>query len=141
MKDVSPYVFAGLNVNKENSKSIKILVCKALGVSLEEVEGGSRRSEIIIAKQMGMYFIRDKNPTMPLRVIANMFGLKNHATVLWAIKNVGNLCETDRDYRRKFESIKKQLEDTIRGSVTAVPSEKTISSLYGRHVKSSKILQ
>ena len=139
MKKIDPYIYAGLNVHKENARSINLIIARRCGVTVQQLEGRSRKQPIATARQLAMHFIRDKNPTLSLASIGEMFG-RDHATVIHAIKTVKNLEETDPDFRELFRSIERQLQDTVKGNLNTIQSKKTISSMYEKSTRKSKIL-
>ena len=69
----------------------------------------SRRRSLVVARQVAMYFSHQyTNAT--LHVISDHFNGKNHATVLHAIKQVTNLSETDREYKKHIKELKQIIE-------------------------------
>ena len=46
----------------------------------------------------------------PVYRIAKQFGF-NHTSLLYAFRNVQDLCETDEDYRREYEEMKRKIHE------------------------------
>jgi len=57
----------------------------------------TRKREIVIARQVSMYYMKE-NTRLSLAHIGAYF-LRDHATVLHACKTVNNLRDTDREFR------------------------------------------
>ena len=87
------------NINKETRKEIKKnvneltfekiinFICNHFNVSEEEILGNCRKKEIVLARQVVMYFCK-KLLNMSLCEIGERIGNRDHSTVIHAIKNV-----------------------------------------------------
>jgi|SRR5215217_1191263 len=112
LKQLHPYVFAGLNDNylMDHTFKARILpeiaileaVSEYLGVEVEDVQGQSRNAELVIARHISMYLIK-KHSMMSLKSIGSLFGDRDHATVIHACKTVKNRAETDKRYRKRLD--------------------------------------
>lgn len=69
----------------------------------------SRNRELVVARQVAMYFSH-KYTDATLAFISDHFNGKNHATILHAIKQVTNLCETDKEYKKQIKELKNIIE-------------------------------
>jgi len=68
---------------------------------------------------------------------------KEHATVLHAIKQVNNFCETDRNFREKFNKIDLEVEQDFVKFVNIAnmdSTEKVIEYLIARHGNSGDMI-
>lgn len=83
-------------------------VAEVLKVSVEDLKGSSRRREISVARQMGMFLMR-QHTDLSLPKIGEMFGGKDHTTVLYSCEKMSQLKETDPDTNRML----RQLSDRI----------------------------
>ncbi len=96
------------NQKEYNFHSIRNIVCSHLNISPEVLISNSRKKEIVQARQITMYF--SKNLTgLSCAEIGEHFGGKNHATVLYACRIVGNLLETDKNFRGNILEIEKKI--------------------------------
>jgi chromosomal replication initiator protein len=81
-------------------------VCSYLKVRVESLNLPTRKREIVEARQISMYFSKQKTKDS-LQKIGNEIGGKDHATVLHACKTVNNLMETDKKFRDKIDELEK----------------------------------
>ena len=86
------------------------VVCGHFNLDREQLNSTKRTRDIALARQAAMYLCK-KYTKMPLSAIGKAIGGKNHATVLHACKTIGNLMETDREFRHQME----ELESRIKG--------------------------
>ncbi len=85
----------------EKFEQIVEFVSKYYDVALMDVRWKSRRKEVSLTRQMLMY-IAKKNFDWTLEKIWNFFGWKNHATVLYAVKNFERLIKNDSKLYNDF---------------------------------------
>ncbi|MFA5431994.1 MAG: helix-turn-helix domain-containing protein [Candidatus Paceibacterota bacterium] len=71
----------------------------------------TRKREVVQARQIAMYFAKQMTKSS-LASIGSQIGYKDHATVLFAIRTVNNLRQTDKEYRDNFEKLEKKLSIT-----------------------------
>jgi len=64
-------------------------VCTYYGVSVKDVVGRSRFKEIVMARHMAIYIIRNK-VKLKLKATGMLFN-RDHTTVIHAIQNINNL--------------------------------------------------
>jgi Bacterial dnaA protein helix-turn-helix len=103
-----------LKVNKfvENKKltmcDINQIVSDFLEISKEDIQLNIRKREIVEARQVCMFFSKylTKNS---LSAIGNMFGRKDHATVLHAEKTILNRIETEHNFKNIIKEIHNKL--------------------------------
>ena len=87
---------------------IKLIVCKYFGIEPEALESKSRKREIVQARQIAMYFAKNKT-NYSSTAIGAIVGDKDHATVLYACKTINNLIETDKEFKSKIIEIEGKL--------------------------------
>lgn len=88
---------------------IQKIVCEYYKIPVDQMQGKTRKREIVQARQVSMYF--SKNLTKAsLASIGSCIGGKDHATVLHACKTVNNLIDTDRHFRNQILEIEKKLK-------------------------------
>jgi chromosomal replication initiator protein len=84
------------------------VVTSTLGVSLTDLKSNSRRREISVARQVGMYLMRQYT-SLSLPKIGEEFGGKDHTTVMYGCEKVAELQRTDPE----MGSLLRQLTDRI----------------------------
>lgn len=85
------------------------IISEAFGVSIDWMKTQSRKRIGVEARQMAMWW-RERNTSDSLADIGNMYGGRDHATVLHAKKTVNNLMETDKIFRAKAEKVLLMIE-------------------------------
>ena len=87
-------------------------VCDEFGVSDQEVQSGSRKANIVRARQMVMYFA-SKLTSMGSARIGLFVGRRSHATVLHSISQAETLIESDETVRDRVENLRRALVGRI----------------------------
>ena len=101
-----------LNPPVENStvspEAIMMIVSDALNISIEDLKSSSRRREISLARQIGMYLMR-QHTDLSLPRIGEEFGGKDHTTVLYSCDKITQLQKKDANISQTL----RQLSDRI----------------------------
>jgi chromosomal replication initiation ATPase DnaA len=116
---ISPYVFVGLQdfiVNpSDNQKEVMIkeYVAKHFGIKIEDLYKRSRRTNVLIPRQLAMYLIR-VNTIQGLKVIADSFIGFDHTTVINSIRQIQNAIDTqDEKVYPHYLAIKNKLNNVL----------------------------
>lgn len=80
--------------------------------SVNDLKSKSRKREIVMARQVAMYLIKEYT-NLSLKTIGQHFGGKDHSTVIYAQKSINNLLDTDRYFKTKFEVLEKLIKRKI----------------------------
>lgn len=88
--------------------SVMKVVSEEFNVAIEDLKGNSRRREISLARQVGMYLMR-QHTDLSLPKIGEEFGGKDHTTVMYSCDKILQLKETDSDLSLTL----RQLSDRI----------------------------
>lgn len=83
-------------------------VAETYGVSIEDLKSASRRREISVARQICMYLMR-QHTDLSLPKIGEVFGGKDHTTVLYSCEKIAQQKEADPELARNL----RQLSDRI----------------------------
>lgn len=83
-------------------------------VSVDDLKGASRRREISMARQIGMYLMR-QHTDLSLPKIGEVFGGKDHTTVMYSCEKVAQLKDSDPDLKQTL----RQLSDRINANSRA----------------------
>jgi chromosomal replication initiator protein len=84
------------------------VIAETFNVSVDDLKGNSRRREISVARQMGMYLMR-QHTDLSLPKIGEVFGGKDHTTVMYSCEKITQLKDTDPEVARNL----RQLSDRI----------------------------
>ena len=97
------------DTNREiNISYIQEIVSKFFSISIEEMKDKARRKEIVIARQVAMYFSKDYTNNS-LKSIGFHFGGRDHSTVIHAVQSVNDMIDTDSIFKKNVEEIKKRI--------------------------------
>jgi len=81
-------------------EQIQTEVCELLEIPLSLLTGKSRKQEIVFARQIAMYMIRNLT-SASLKSIGNFFGGRDHTTVMHSVNTIENLVKRDDDRVRR----------------------------------------
>ncbi len=96
-------------INKEITLDfIKNLVADHFDLSVDKLGGKTRKRQFVIARQLSMYL--SKNLTdKSLKAIGEMFGGRDHSTVIYSIRTVQDLMETDLVFKDTVSELEKKI--------------------------------
>ncbi len=80
-------------------------VSEMTGKSIEELVGIKRQRDLVEARYIAIYLIRESMPGLALSKIGRMFN-RDHSTIIYAIETVGDLIKHNYDFRITFNKIK-----------------------------------
>ncbi|MGC8938757.1 MAG: helix-turn-helix domain-containing protein, partial [Thermodesulfovibrio sp.] len=89
---------------------IQKAVCEALGIKLHDIKTKKRTKEIANARKIAMY-ITKKLTNLSLAEIGNAFGGKDHATVIYACKQIEKDRKQDESLNKLIDSIIRKLQE------------------------------
>lgn len=100
-------------INKEISvEFIQELVAKHFDVPVEKLSGKTRKRNIVVARQLSM-FLAKKMTDESLKAIGNMFGGRDHSTVIYSCNTVQDLLDTDLVFKDTVSEIEKKIKLTL----------------------------
>ena len=68
----------------------------------------ARKKEIVIARQVAMYFSKDFTNNS-LKSIGFHFGGRDHSTVIHAVQSVNDMIDTDSIFRKNIKEINRRI--------------------------------
>ena len=80
-------------------------VCDYYGLTMDDMTGPTRKREITVPRQIAMYLTREMTG-MSLPQIGNVFGGRDHTTVLHSCKTVEGSMAANTDVKAVVEDIK-----------------------------------
>jgi chromosomal replication initiator protein len=78
-------------------------------VSIDQLKDKTRKKEIVMARQMAMYFSKEYT-NLSLKSIGYHFGGRDHSTVIHAVQTVNDLYDTDNNFKRSVDELRKKLK-------------------------------
>ncbi len=78
-------------------------------IALEDLKAKTRKKEIVVARQVAMYFSKEFT-NHSLKSIGYHFGGRDHSTVIHAVQTVNDLMETDSSLRNAVNELKKKFK-------------------------------
>lgn len=89
-------------------EAIQKVVCEYFGMKTQELKTKKRTKEVANARQIAMY-IAKQNTQLSLSEIGRCFGGKDHATVIYACKQIEDRRSRDENLNKSIENINKKL--------------------------------
>ncbi|MEQ8240702.1 MAG: chromosomal replication initiator protein DnaA [Cyclobacteriaceae bacterium] len=88
---------------------IQKTVSEYFSVNQDDLKAKTRKKEIVIARQVAMYFSKDYT-NHSLKSIGNHFGGRDHSTVIHAVQSVNDMIDTNAKFRFSIDELKKKLK-------------------------------
>ncbi|PHX53143.1 chromosomal replication initiator protein DnaA [Tychonema bourrellyi FEM_GT703] len=108
VENISPVLNPQTETVKATPDAVIAVVAEAFDVSVEDLKSSSRKREISFARQIGMYLIR-QHTDLSLPKVGEVFGGKDHTTVLYSCDKIAQLRNTDPNLSQTL----RQLSDRI----------------------------
>ena len=85
-------------------------VCSYYDVSLDDFKSNKRTKEIAYPRQIAMYLLYSMC-SLKYEKIAEITGRKDHTTVLYAVKKIGDMVKSDPEVKSTIEDIKHKIKE------------------------------
>jgi chromosomal replication initiator protein len=108
VENISPVLNPPSDQVEASPDSVIKAVSEMYNVSIEDLKGSSRRREISVARQIGMFLMR-QHTDLSLPKVGEVFGGKDHTTVMYSCEKIANQKDTDVELARSL----RQLSDRI----------------------------
>ncbi len=108
VENIAPVLNPSASTRTASPQTVIMAVADTFGISIEDLKGSSRRREISLARQVGMYLMR-QHTGLSLPKIGEEFGGKDHTTVIYSCEKVADLQRTDPNLAQTL----RQLSDRI----------------------------
>lgn len=95
--------------NQINEQKIINVVCDYYNVTPSQVTGKIRTGQIALARHIAMYLIRN-HLDIPFKKIGEMFGGKDHTTVMSAVTKVDKELKTDEQLKKAISELEKKIK-------------------------------
>lgn len=88
---------------------IQKTVSEYFNIPQDDLKAKTRKKEIVIARQVAMYFSKDYT-NHSLKSIGHHFGGRDHSTVIHAVQSVNDMIDTNAKFRYSIDELKKKLK-------------------------------
>lgn len=100
-------------INKEITlEFIQKLVAEYFNVPVDKLQAKTRKRSIVIARQLSMYLAKNLTDKS-LKAIGDMFGGRDHSTVIYSCKTVQDLMETDAVFKDTVSDLEKKIKMSL----------------------------
>ncbi|MBQ8161674.1 MAG: chromosomal replication initiator protein DnaA [Clostridia bacterium] len=103
-------VFHGEKKKAITGESILQTVCDFYGQTVDEILSASRKRECAQTRQLAMYLVREMTD-MSLPQIGNLFGGKDHSTVLYSCRLVHQRLKDEPEVASQVEELKRRIKE------------------------------
>lgn len=108
------------NIVKEIQSDVSVdfiqkTVADYFKVSLEQMKSKVKKREIVIPRQVAMYFCK-RYTQLTLALIGGNFGGRDHSTVIHALESVEDMMKTDVNFKNSVEELTKKFKSRMTGS-------------------------
>ena len=83
-------------------------VAGVYSLKVEDLKGPSRLALVVEARHVAMYLVRELLGT-PLQQIGQLYGGRDHSTVLYSIRKVATRMGDDAEFRDRVEDVMSEL--------------------------------
>jgi len=97
------------SLNENNYDRIQSIVSDFYGITLEDLIGKKRHSKYILPRHIAMFIIKSRY-NIPYKTIGNLFGDRDHSTVLAACEKIDNDLKQDPSLKIAVDTIIKKID-------------------------------
>jgi chromosomal replication initiator protein len=108
VENIAPILNPSTEKIEATPETILATVADQFAISIDDLKGNSRRREISLARQLGMYLMR-QHTELSLPKIGEEFGGKDHTTVIYSCEKIAQIKDTDPTIAQTL----RQLSDRI----------------------------
>ncbi|HEY9657238.1 MAG TPA: chromosomal replication initiator protein DnaA [Allocoleopsis sp.] len=108
VENIAPVLNPPSDQVEASPETVMNVVADMYGVPVEDLKGSSRRREISVARQIGMYLMR-QHTDLSLPKIGEVFGGKDHTTVLYSCEKITQQKENDPDLARDLRQLSERI--------------------------------
>ncbi|MEM1359008.1 MAG: chromosomal replication initiator protein DnaA, partial [Bacteroidota bacterium] len=96
-------------INKEvTPEVIQRTVAEYYNLDVDKLASATRRRQVVLARQVSMFLVKEYTD-QSLKAIGRMFGGRDHSTVLYSIKTVKDLMETNDEIKKALSELERKI--------------------------------
>jgi len=80
-------------------------VCRQYAITEYKLKSQCRARDLSDARAIAMFLIREHVPSITLKKMGEMFGGRDHTTVIYSINKFNDLSESDSSFKSGYEAI------------------------------------
>ncbi len=111
VENITPVLNPPVEKVEASPEAVILAIAETFDVSVEDLKGSSRRREISVARQIGMYLMRH-HTDLSLPKIGEEFGGKDHTTVMYSCDKISQLKETDPSMAQTLRQLGDRINHT-----------------------------
>lgn len=100
--------FIEIKDKEPSPEEIQKIVSKYFNIKVSDLKGKKKNNAVVVPRQIAMYLIR-KTTSLSFPEIGDLFGGKDHSTVIHSIKKIDSLYKENQQIKNSVESILKKL--------------------------------
>ncbi len=104
VENIAPVLNPPAEAVEATPESVIVAVAETYNVAVDDLKGSSRRREISIARQVAMFLMR-QHTDLSLPKIGEVFGGKDHTTVMYSCDKISQLRESDPEMARNLREL------------------------------------
>ena len=102
-------VICGVEPPEAVEERVIATVATRYGVSADDIKGTKRPKEIVAARQLAIYIVNHVT-NLTLKNIGNIFGGRDHSTILYSIQSVTDQMKKDISFEHEVTDIMKEFQ-------------------------------
>jgi len=110
LEGVMPKVKSNQDLENEKISKIKNVVCTYFQITEKDLVSASRKPNIVYARNICFYIIRNDFAKITLKQIGELFGGKDHTTITYGYEKIKDLIITDNNVKNDVQYIKNKME-------------------------------
>lgn len=114
VENIAPVLNPPVEKVEASPESVIMIVSEAFDVSIDDLKSNSRRREISVARQVGMYLMR-QHTDLSLPKIGEEFGGKDHTTVLYSCEKISQLKDNDASMAQTLRQLSDRINSASQG--------------------------
>ncbi len=89
------------------------IVCEHYGLTEDDLRSPSRRRDIVDARHLAIYLVREADPRTSWRIIARAYNRSDHTASLYAYTAISDRIEVEDGMREMVEALLSQVKDEL----------------------------
>ena len=108
LKEILPKAKVKSNTQDDEVNKLKQIVCSYFQISEEDLNSSSRKPNIVYARTLCFYIIRNKIG-LNFKKIGELFGGKDHTTIMYGHDKIKDSIEQDSNVKKDVQYIEEKL--------------------------------